>query len=91
MTTKTLLAQYNKLTGKKLKTWSGTAEDLQEKINEVRATRPGRKPSPFVISLTAAGLNPRVVRAKLRKAGLKGPYKVTDPKVKKVVAQVSAS
>lgn len=81
---KDLIAQYNKVAAKPIKTWSGSKANLIEKINALRA-KPGRKPSPFVLALKAQGLNPRSVRNKLRKAGLhagKGGYSMSDAKVK---------
>jgi hypothetical protein len=69
------LAQYNELSGKKLKTWSKGLSNLEEAINELRAKKPGRKPTDFTEAVRAAGKDPRSVRNQLRKAGVKkGPH-----------------
>lgn len=84
-TIKEALADYNKATGKKLKAWRGSLANLEEKINEARAGRPGRKPTEFTATVRAKGLDPRSVRAKLRKAGLHGPYELKNAKVRAVI------
>lgn len=81
---KTVRADYKRLVGKNAPS-KATVADLEEAINAARATKPGRKPTPFTEAVRAKGKNPRVIRAKLRAQGLHGPYDLSNKTVRAAV------